>query len=145
MNTWPLLSIVHLVGLVLAAGAATVKLTLLVRSNADRALVPAYLAVARPTTRLIIVGMILLTLSGVAWVVLFGFPLTLLLIAKLVLVAAIWVLGPVIDNLIEPRFRALAAEPATPAFQGARMQYLAWEFVATSLFYVIIVMWALRG
>lgn len=53
-------------------------------------------------------------------------------------------LGPVIDHVVEPRFQKLApglGEPAAPAFAIALREYLVWETVATSLFYVIVVMW----
>jgi hypothetical protein len=103
--------------------------------------------VSRSITRLIILGMILMTLSGIGWFFL-GHGLTPRFMVKLVLVAAIWVLGPVIDNVVEPRFRMLApgpGEPAAPAFAIALKQYLVWEAIATSLFYVIIVMWVFRS
>ena len=67
------LSLAHLIGLALGVGCATAKLTLLVRCKADHAFVPAYVAVARPITRLIILGLALLTLSGVGWLLL-GYP-----------------------------------------------------------------------
>ena len=146
MTTLPsLLSLAHLIGFALAVGCATAKLTLLVRCKADHAFVPTYIAVARPITRLIILGLALLTLSGIGWL-LVGYPLTLLLAVKLVLVGAIWVLGPVIDNVVEPRFRQLApasGESPSPAFRQAQRQYLRLEVIATGLFYVIVVMWVL--
>lgn len=141
-----LLTLAHLLGLALGVGSATAKLTLLLRCAADHRFVPAYLAVARPLTRLLIAGMVLLTLSGIGWL-LAGYPLHPLLIAKLVLVAAIWALGPVIDNVVEPEFRALAPAPggaASPAFPAALRRYLLLETVATGLFYVIVVVWVLR-
>ena len=140
------LSVAHLVGLALGLGAATVKLALLLRCRADRAFLPVYQEVARPITRQIVLGMILLTLSGVGWLFL-GYPWTPLLVVKLVLVAAIWVLGPVIDNVAEPNFTALAPAPgsaASPAFLRAQGRYLALESLATSLFYVLVVLGALR-
>lgn len=140
-----LLSLAHLIGLALAVGSATAKLVLLLRCRADRGFLPTYLAVARPITRLIVVGMALLTLSGLGWL-LFGRQLTPLLDVKLVLVAAIWVLGPVIDNAIEPKFRELApgsGAPLSQAFLRIERRYVALESLATGLFYVIIVMWTL--
>jgi hypothetical protein len=140
-----LLRLAHLIGLALGVGCATAKLTLLVRCKADHAFVPAYIAVARPITRLIILGLVLLTLSGVGWL-LNGYPLTPLLAVKLVLVGAIWVLGPVIDNVVEPTFRQLApgvGESASPAFIRIEQQYLLLEVIATGLFYVVVVMWVL--
>lgn len=135
----------HLVGLALAVGCSTVKLTLLVRCRADATFAPVYATVSRPITRLIIAGLTLLTLSGVGWLAI-GYPLTDRLVMKLVMVGAIWVLGPVIDNVVEPKFRRLApaaGEAASPAFIRAGRQYLMLEMVATGLFYVIITMWVL--
>lgn len=62
-----LLSLAHLIGLALGVGAATVKLILLLRCRADHALAPAYVKVAKPITRQIVLGIILLTLSGIGW------------------------------------------------------------------------------
>jgi hypothetical protein len=102
-------------------------------------------AVARPVTRLIILGLALLTLSGVGWLLL-GYPFTTLLVVKLVLVAAIWVLGPLIDNVVEPKFRKLAprsGESVSPEFVRIQQRYLLMEGLATGLFYVIVVMWVI--
>ena len=53
MSLRSILSLAHLIGLALAVGAASVKAALLLRSKADRAFLPTYLAVERPVTRLI--------------------------------------------------------------------------------------------
>jgi hypothetical protein len=147
VNVLPtLLALAHLIGLSLAVGAATVKLLLLLRCAREPSFVPSYLAMVRTVTRPIIVGLALLILSGAGWM-LVGYPLTTLLIAKLVLVAAVLALGPVIDNVVEPRFRQLApavGAPPSPDFAAARGRYLALEATATSLFYVIVIMWAWR-
>lgn len=140
-----LMLLTHLIGLVLAVGAASVKLLLLLRCAADRALLPCYLKVVRLISRQIILGIILLTLSGIGWLIM-GYHLTVALVVKLVLVGAIWVIGPVIDNVVEPRFRALvpaAGEAASPALIRMEKQYLALEIIATSLFYIIMTMWVL--
>lgn len=139
------LTFAHLVGLALAVGAATAKLVLLLRCRGDAGFVPVFVAVSRPLTRLIILGLVLLTLSGVGWLLL-GHGFTTRLVVKLVLVAAIWVLGPVIDNVVEPGF--VAAAPGTgaspsPAFRRALRRYLAFESVATGLFYAVLVLWVL--
>jgi len=136
----------HLVGLALAMGAATIKLSLLLKARAVPSYVPAYLAVARPITRQIIAGIVVLALSGI-WSLVLGYPFTPKLAVKLAMVAAILVLGPVIDNVIEPRFRALApaaGEPPSPAFVLARRRYLVVEALATLLFYAILVLWLRR-
>jgi len=147
VGSWPsLLNVVHLVGLAMGAGSATVKLMLLMMCGADPSLVPVFLRVARPITRLIIAGTVLLTLSGIGWMLL-GYGFTTLLVVKIVLVAAIWVLGPVIDNVIEPGYRKLAPTSGTsptPEFLSMQRRYVAWEAIATLLFYVIVVMWVLR-
>lgn len=139
------LSLAHLIGLALGVGCATAKLVLLLRCKADHAFVPTFVATARPVTRLIILGLALLTLSGVGWLFL-GYPFTPRLVIKLVLVGAIWVLGPIIDNVVEPKFRELApaaGASASPAFIRIQQRYLLLEVIATGLFYVIVVMWAL--
>jgi hypothetical protein len=146
MTSLPLLlTLAHLIGLALGVGSATAKLTLLLKCRADPAFVPVYIAAARPVTRLIILGLALLTLSGVGWLLL-GRPFTPLLIVKLVLVGAIWVLGPIIDNVVEPEFRQLAPGPGESASAGfirIQQRYLLMEVAATGLFYVIVVMWVL--
>lgn len=147
ISLWSLFSVIHVIGLALGVGSATVKLVLLLKCNADYAFVPVYLKVARPITRLIILGIVLLTLSGIAWLLL-GYQFTSLLVVKVILVGAIWVLGPVIDNVVEPKFQKLApalGEPASAAFIRIQKQYLTLEIIATLLFYVIIVIWAGRG
>jgi hypothetical protein len=140
-----ILPVVHLVGLALGVGCATAKLTLLARSKSDPVLIQAFLAVARPITKLIILGLVLLTISGIVWLV-SGYSFTSLLVIKLVMVAVIWVLGPVIDNVVEPRFVKLAPKPGDPVsqeFLRARRDYLIVETAATSLFYIIIAVWLL--
>ncbi len=140
-----LLSLAHFIGLALGVGCATAKLTLLVRCRADQAFVPAYIVAAKPVTRLIVLGLALLTLSGVGWLLL-GYPFTPLLVVKLALVGAIWVLGPIIDIVVEPKFEKLSprlGEPASPGFIRIQQHYLRLELIATGLFYVIVVMWVL--
>lgn len=144
MISWSsMLSLAHLVGLALGLGCATAKLSLLMRCKADHAFVPTYIAVSRPVTRLIILGLVLLTLSGIGWLFA-GYSLTRLLFLKLVLVGAIWLLGPVIDNLVEPKFVRLApadGAPASAEFMKIQRQYLWLETTATGLFYVIVILW----
>jgi hypothetical protein len=140
-----LLSVAHLIGLALGAGAATVKLVLLLKCRADPAFVPVYIGVAKLITRLIVLGLALLTLSGIGWLLL-GYRFTPLLVVKVVLVAAIWVLGPFIDNVVEPKFQTLApraGEPAAAAFLLIQKQYLSLELIASLLFYIVIVLWVL--
>lgn len=139
-----LLSVVHIVGLALSVGAASVKVVLLLRCRVSATFVPSYLAVIDVLTRHIVFGLVLLTLSGVGWLLL-GYGITTLLTVKLVLVGIIWVLGPIIDKVAEPRFRQLApvAGAATNEYAAALRRYLALEITATSLFYVVILVWML--
>jgi hypothetical protein len=146
MSVSSFITLVHLLGLVLGVGAASVKLVLLVKASTDRAFIPIYLRVAKLITRQIILGMVLLTLSGIGWL-LVGYPFTARLMVKLALFGVIWVLGPVIDNLVEPRFQKLVPEldqPVSPAFKTIQKQYLALEIGATLLFYMVIVIWGFR-
>jgi hypothetical protein len=140
-----LITTVHLLGLSLALGAATVKLSLLYRCRADHGFVSVYSKVARPITRIIILGMILLTLSGIGWFFA-GYSLTSRLIIKIIIFAAIWILGPIIDNVIEPRFYKLAPGPgktASPEFVSILNKYLLLDTIAGGLFYVIVIIWVL--
>lgn len=141
-----LLTVVHLLGLALGLGAASTKTVLLLRCGADPDRIAAYLAVRRPITRVIITGVILLVASGIGFFVV-GAPLTGLLVVKLVLVAAILGLGPLIDNVAEPRYVKAAPGPGgtrTPEFAGAQRLYVTFEIIATLLFYVITVLWLAR-
>jgi len=143
----PFLKLLHLFGLSLAVGAATVKVVLLLRSVKDAGLLPAYFAVARSVTKLIITGMILLALSGMGWLFV-AYDMTPLLAVKLALFGCVFVLGPIIDNVAEPKFKRLApaaGQAASPEFIRARTRYLALEFAATGLFYAIVLLWVLKA
>ena len=143
----PFLLLMHLIGLAWAMGAASVKLAMLLRCHRDRSFIEAYLKVVGSVTRQIVAGLILLTLSGIGWL-LVGYPVTGVLAVKLVLVAAVWVMGPVIDKVAEPRFRRLAPEAGaaiSPDFARAERAYVALEAVATGMFYVIAGVWVLLG
>jgi hypothetical protein len=88
-----------------------------------------------------VAGLILLTLSGICWAIL-GRPWTSLLIVKHVFVAAIWVLGPIIANVVEPRFARQAprvGERPGPEFVRIQRLYVALESLATLLFYAATV------
>ena len=139
------LTIVHLIGLTLGAGAASVKVALLLKCRSDQSYIPSYLKIVRPVTKILIAGIILLTLSGLIWL-LTGYPFMSILIIKIILVLAIWVLGPVIDNKVEPEFIKLAPstdQTASSEFLQIFNKYLALELTATSLFYVIIIYWVI--
>lgn len=134
--------LVHIVGLALGVGSATVKITLLLKCRADSTYVPPYLQLVGWFTRLLVLGLILATTSGVVllWR---GYPLTPLMISKLVLVALLWAIGPVIDKVAEPAFRRLAPAPgaaATPEFTRALNRYLAVEMAGGILFYAVVVL-----
>lgn len=139
------LTFVHLVGLSLGVGAATVKLVLLFKSRSNSDFLPVFIKASKPITQLIITGLILLTLSGIGWL-LMGYPFTTLLIIKLVFVAAIWIIGPVIDNIIEPKFIKYVPttnQQVTPEFIKILNKYIMLEVIATGLFYIIIIIWEL--
>jgi hypothetical protein len=107
--------------------------------------VPVFLQVTRVLTRQIVLGLALLVVSGIGWI-LIGYPYTPLLITKLVLVGGMFVMGPIIDNVIEPKFKELAPGPGgapSPEFIRVRSRYLGLEVAATALFYVIVVMWVM--
>jgi hypothetical protein len=139
---WKVVTFIHLSGLVLGVGAATVKIALVVRCYFDRDLVPVYVKVSRIITRFIVLGLVLLTLSGV--VLLFiGAKLTPLLIVKLAAVAAVWGIGPFIDNAVEPKLVRLAPAPGEQAiseFLIVQKQHLTLEVIALLLFYIATIM-----
>lgn len=142
LSLWFVLTFSHLLGLALGVGAATVKLTLLIKCNSDYDFIPIFIKVTRLITRIIIFGLILLTLSGIGWILL-GTGFTPFFITKLVLVVSIWILGPYIDNVIEPKFKKLAptiGESPTKEFVKIQKKYLVMESIATMLFYVITIM-----
>lgn len=139
------LTFAHIIGLAVGVGAATVKLVLLFKCKSNYNYIHVFNQVSKPITRLIILGLILLTLSGVGWLFL-QYPLTTKLIVKIVLVVIIWILGPIIDNTIEPQLlksTPASGQPVTPEFLKILNQYLIMEIFATGLFYVIIVLWRL--
>ena len=65
-----LLTFVHLVGLAIGVGAATVKLMLLLKCRSNSGFIQVFIKVSKPITKLIITGLILLTLSGIGWLLL---------------------------------------------------------------------------
>ncbi len=141
-SLWFVLKLLHLLGMALMVGAEAVKITLLVGTRSDAAFSPVYLRVAKPVTRLIMLGMALATLSGIGWIAL-GRPFTPALLAKVVLVVALGAVGAVIDKVVEPRFARVAAEAGTAAPpEAARIgrQYLAVELAATALTCAIAVL-----
>ena len=142
----PFIPVFHFIGLALALGCGTAKLLLLGKSGSDHSAVSAFLAVSRPLTRLIITGMVLTAVSGIYWLV-DGYPFTTMLIVKLVLLGIVLVLGPVIDNVIEPSYRRLApaaGEAASAGFIAVQRRYLLVEIAATGLFYAVLVLWMFR-
>jgi len=133
-----LLVLGHLLGLALALGAATVKLALVLRARSDLGFVPAFLEARKSVTRFIVLGLALATVTGVSWL-LQGYGWTPLLVVKVAAVVAMWILGPLIDSVFEPRLERLApraGEDATPEFQRAQRNHVAIEVVATVLMYV---------
>ena len=141
MTIYSVLLAVHLIGLALAIGASTLKLVFLFRCNSDYGFVPVFLKVIRQVTKVIISGLVLITLSGIGWLFM-GYSFTLLLIIKVVLVGLIWILGPIIDNVIEPKYKKAAplpGETASTDFVKFQKQFMAMEITATGLFYVILI------
>lgn len=133
----------HLIGMALSVGAATAKLWLLLKCRLDESIIPSYIRITPVLTRLIVTGLALLTVSGAIWL-LQGYDLSSKMITKIVLVVFIWILGPIIDKVAEPKFRELARTAGqSPPLEFARAHnvYLGLEITATSLFYIIIFYW----
>ncbi|HZY01889.1 MAG TPA: hypothetical protein VFF02_00205 [Anaeromyxobacteraceae bacterium] len=141
-TAWLMLKLLHLLGMALMIGAEAVKITLVAAARSNAALSPVYLRVAKPVTRLIVLGLALAILSGIGWIAL-GRPFTPVLLAKLVLVVALGASGAFIDKVVEPRFARLAAEAGTaasPELARIGRQYLAVEIAATALTCAIAVL-----
>lgn len=142
ISYWLILTLSHLIGLELAVGAATVKLALMMKGKSDPQFIPIFLKVSRPITRIIISGLILLTLSGIGWI-LAGTSFTTLFIVKIVLVLVVWTLGPLIDNAVEPKYVKLApvaGNEISAEFISIQNKLILLETIATLDFYVIIVL-----
>ena len=141
-SSWSFLLVIHLVGLALCVGSATTKVVLLVKCYRDITFVPHYLKIMAPITRTLVFGLVIVTLSGITWLIL-GYGFTTLLIVKLVFVGAVWVVGLFIDKMTEPRFRELVpnhGEKASVAFMMIQKKHLALEVVGALLFYIILVL-----
>jgi len=141
LNYYDLLLLMHLIGLSLGVGAATVKMVLVIKSNADPEFLRVYLKVTKIVTRLIVLGILILTLSGIGWLI-YGYSFSPLLILKIVMVGLMWLLGPIIDNVFEPRLVKTAPMPGktpTPDFIHVQKTHLVLEFIATALMYAITI------
>jgi len=87
------------------------------------------------------IGLILLTLSGIGCVIL-GTAFTPLFIARLALLVILWLLGLFIDNVIEHKFEKHAPvedESMTSGFARIQKQHLAIKALTTLVFYVITI------
>ena len=136
-----ILYIVHVIALSLAAGTAFVKLLLVVRCKKDYMFYTDYFKLAPLLSKLIITGMILLTLSGIAWIII-GYSLELLLVLKIIIVAGIWIIGPIIDSRAEPKVKRLYPSPgAEPSaeFTRSQQQHLLLEIIATAMMYAALI------
>lgn len=137
-----LLIATHLIGLALGVGSATVKLALLFKCNSNYDFVPVFIKVTKPIAKFIKLGLIVMTLSGIG-LLFMGYSFTPMLIVKVIIVGVIWVLGSLIEKVVEPRFEKLAPLPretASTAFVRIQKQHLVLEITGTSLFYAITIM-----
>jgi hypothetical protein len=137
-----LLPVVHLLGLALATGAATVKAAMAFRALREPDFVRNFLSSRKLVAKFIILGLILVTVSGIAWIVQ-GYPWSALLIAKVVIVVLMWVVGPIIDNVLEPRLEKLApagGQAPSSEFAAQQRTHLGAEIAATILMYAAFVL-----
>ena len=136
------LGLVHILGLTLGVGAATVKVVLLFKCKSNSDFVITYLNVVKSVTMIIILGQILLTLSGIGWLFV-GYSFTTLIIIKIILLGLLWVVGPLIDNVFSPKFQKSAPSPGESpslSFIKNQKQLIAIELLATGLFYVLMIL-----
>jgi Na+-transporting methylmalonyl-CoA/oxaloacetate decarboxylase gamma subunit len=132
---------VHVIALSLAAGTAFVKLLLVFRCKKDYTFYIVYFKLAPLLSKLIITGMILLTLSGIAFIIT-GYSVAFLLILKIIIVAGIWIIGPIIDSRAEPKVKKLYPSPGaqpSAAFTRAHQQHLLLEIIATIMMYAALI------
>ena len=137
-----LLTLVHVIGICLGVGSATVKSTLLLKSRVDLQYIPAFIKIVKPVTRILIIGFILATLSGVTALIL-GYPLLPVMVVKIVVVGLVWIIGPVIDNRILPTYlmhAPMAGDAPTKEFRIVQNKFVVLELSATLLFYVIVIL-----
>lgn len=140
-----ILLLMHLFGLALGVGSATVKLVLLFKCRSNPEFVSTFKKVSKPITKILIIGLVLLTISGISWLIR-GYSLYPFLTLKVILVAVVWILGPVIDNVVEPKYFKLApstGEKPSVEFIKVQNQYLTLEITADVLFYGITIMGAM--
>lgn len=102
---------VHVIGSALGVGGVTANVVLWTKARFDKELAPAILKIVELIGKLIFLGLILLTLSGIGFLYL-GFPLARLTV-KLSLVAALWVESPLVHYLTS-RVANLAPKPGQP-------------------------------
>lgn len=136
------LRLVHVFGLALGVGAATVKVVLLFKCKSNYDFISTFLKVVKPVTMIIILGQVLLTLSGIGWLIA-GYSFTVLIIIKIILLGLLWVVGPLIDNVFSPKFQKSAPAPgesASLSFVKSQKQLLVMEILATGLFYVMMIL-----
>jgi len=132
----------HIFGLAFGVGGASAKFALFMKSYSDKESAPVFIKFAKPISQLILLGLILLTVSGIGWAAL-GYPEKQMLVVKHILVAVLWVVGILINNVYEPKLHRLAPTPGqslTSGFFQVQKQLLALEAVGTICFYTIAVL-----
>ena len=140
LMSYSFLNFLHLLGLTFGVGGLTVKLRLLVKCNSDLDFVPVFFEVVKPITMIIILGQVLLTITGIGWMFL-GYTFTPLIIVKIVLLGLLWVLEPVIDIVFQPKvekFVHSAGCIASLSFIRSLKHLLIAEIAATGIFYVLM-------
>ena len=137
-----LLILLHLLGLGFAVGAATLKLLFIYRCKKNPDFIPVFLKVLKPITGILLSGLILLTVTGIVWVIM-SYSFTSLLIVKVVLVTLIWLIGPIIDKVVEPKFvrQGLAySEESKSEFKKQWTNYFFIELIADLIIAAVIVL-----
>jgi len=137
-----ILTLAYLIGLALGLGSATVKIVLLMKCHKNHNFFPHFFRVSKPITKLLVTGIILLILSGAGWLI-YGYPISTLMVVKIILVGLVFISGSLIDYFIEPRLAkavlSAVAEPSS-SFAKIQQQHLALEILATLAMYAITVM-----
>ena len=113
VSVWTLLRLVHLFALAFGVGGATISMALMMKAGSDKEFAPVFAKVSKIIAKVVFLGLILLTISGIGFFVL-GYPEKELLLVKHALVAIIWVAGSLIMFVYSPKLSKLAPKPGNP-------------------------------
>ncbi|MHA2301641.1 MAG: hypothetical protein ACXACD_11870 [Candidatus Thorarchaeota archaeon] len=119
----------------------TANFALMLKSRSDKEFGPIFMKASEPIAKIISLGLILVTLSGVGFYAI-GYPETQLLLIKHVLVVALWINGFIMMFYLQPKLKGLAPrpdKPPTPEFFLVQKQMQTLGIIGIVLWYAITV------